>query len=205
MRYRQREVLEFRTPQHPSSGTNNWGGASPLLARNIPKESLEHKYTRFNSARTRDEIFPADHDYCLNHAGASKHEHGAKILKIRDSGILFKLLFQGKERTITLGSNWKKTIRIPRLDSKNRWPQGWCWMFDSTFSSMPYCHGRCSHVQSLNSASYQGVWINYSDVYVICHLLPCDLELPLQYKMFNLRQASDIMYLWVRGVLMSIW
>ena len=34
---RQRELLDFRTPQHPSLGTNNWGGASSLLARNITK------------------------------------------------------------------------------------------------------------------------------------------------------------------------
>ncbi|XVF32415.1 hypothetical protein REPUB_Repub17cG0080500 [Reevesia pubescens] len=60
---RQREVLAFRTPQHPSLGTNNWGGASPLLARDIPKESLEQRYLRLNSIRNRDEIFPTDDNH----------------------------------------------------------------------------------------------------------------------------------------------
>ncbi|PKI60043.1 hypothetical protein CRG98_019528 [Punica granatum] len=54
--------MAFRTPQHPSMGTNNWGGESPLLARNVPQESLEQRYLRLNSIRTRDEIFPAEDD-----------------------------------------------------------------------------------------------------------------------------------------------
>lgn len=58
----QRELADFRTPQHPSLGTNHWGAASPLLARNIPKESLEQKYLKLNSIRTREEIFPAEYD-----------------------------------------------------------------------------------------------------------------------------------------------
>ncbi|GMN48958.1 hypothetical protein TIFTF001_018138 [Ficus carica] len=49
---RRKELVEFRTPQHPSLGTNHWGGASPMLARNIPKESLEQRYRRLNSIRT---------------------------------------------------------------------------------------------------------------------------------------------------------
>lgn len=134
MRTKQREPLEFRTPQHPSLGTNNWGGESPLLARNIPKESLDQKYTKLNTVRTRDEIFPADHDhyYNLNHSSdsaVSKLGHGARRSCNRGRGILFKLLFPRKEkiREATLGSNSKMIrIRLPRLDPKNRWPQGWC-------------------------------------------------------------------------------
>ncbi|KAG6503617.1 hypothetical protein ZIOFF_035933 [Zingiber officinale] len=37
---RELEVVEFRTPQHPLAGSNNWGGDSPLLSRHIPRESL---------------------------------------------------------------------------------------------------------------------------------------------------------------------
>lgn len=128
MKQSRRELLEFRTPQHPSLGTNNWGGASPLLARNIPEESLEQKYTKLNTTRTRDEIFPAE-TYDQN-----KHEHIVKrsfnrgIARVKNL-VLFKFMFSEKEkRTTTLGSNPKK-IKItwlPRFDPKNRWPQGWC-------------------------------------------------------------------------------
>jgi hypothetical protein len=128
MKQRQREVmLEFRTPQHPSLGTNNWGGASPLLARNIPEESLEQKYTKLNTTRTRDEIFPAESNdlYYLKQDRSAKRSYNRGIARVRDL-VIFKLLFSRKEkRTTTLGSNSKK-IWLPRLDYKNRWPQGWC-------------------------------------------------------------------------------
>ncbi|KAI6684194.1 hypothetical protein NL676_030107 [Syzygium grande] len=52
------ELRDFRTPQHPSLGTNNWGGASPLLAKNVPAESLEQKYLKLHSICALDEIFP---------------------------------------------------------------------------------------------------------------------------------------------------
>lgn len=122
MSSRQRVVLEFRTPQHPSLGTINWGGASPLLARNIPQESLENKYTRLNSDRTRDEIFPPDYDYSSEHIACKKHIN-------RGRGFLFRFLFRRKEKitTVTLGSNSKKRTWFPRLDPQNRWPNGWCW------------------------------------------------------------------------------
>ncbi|MCD7472039.1 hypothetical protein HAX54_012916 [Datura stramonium] len=73
---RQMDLLNFRTPQHPSLGTNNWGGASPLLARNVPKESLEQRYARLN-VRTRDEVFlELENDKFLNllNTEASKYE-----------------------------------------------------------------------------------------------------------------------------------
>lgn len=121
MKQRHREVLEFRTPQHPSLGTNNWGGASPLLARNIPEESLEYKYTKLNTTRTRDEIFPAEDE-----DQDSNHKHAKKPCK-KNRGILFKLYFLRKEKkkSVMLGSK-KIIICLPRLDPKNRWPQGWC-------------------------------------------------------------------------------
>ncbi|KAK1289751.1 hypothetical protein QJS10_CPB18g01646 [Acorus calamus] len=58
LRMKEREFLDFRTPQHPSMGSNNWGGASPLLARNILTESLETKYLRFHTVRMHNEISP---------------------------------------------------------------------------------------------------------------------------------------------------
>jgi hypothetical protein len=125
MKQRQREVmLEFRTPQHPSLGTNNWGGASPLLARNIPEESLEQKYAKLNTIRTRDEIFPAESDDLYYHS--AERSYNRSITRAKNL-VIFKLLFTRKEkrRTTTLGSNSKK-IWLPRLDHKNRWPQGWC-------------------------------------------------------------------------------
>lgn len=128
MKQKQRElVLEFRTPQHPSLGTNNWGGASPLLARNIPEESLEQKYAKLNTTRTRDEIFPADSDnlYSLKHNRSVKRSYNRGVGRVK-SLVVFKLLFMRNEKKVTtLGSNSKKTW-LPRLDHKNRWPQGWC-------------------------------------------------------------------------------
>ncbi|KAI3506852.1 hypothetical protein L1887_21431 [Cichorium endivia] len=104
----QREMLEFRTPQHPSLGTNNWGGASPMLARDIPKESLEQKYLRFNSIRTQDEIFPV----FLNLPQTPKPSR---------KGFLLKLIWPDQKSTMGI----KKKRWLPKLDRKRRWPQGW--------------------------------------------------------------------------------
>ncbi|CAN4093322.1 unnamed protein product [Withania somnifera] len=74
---RQRDFQEFRTPQHPSLGRNNWGGASPLLARNVPTESLEKRYVWLNTIRTRDEVFlELENENFLNllNVEASKYE-----------------------------------------------------------------------------------------------------------------------------------
>ncbi|MBA0846967.1 hypothetical protein Goshw_010126, partial [Gossypium schwendimanii] len=116
---RQRELLEFRTPQHPSLGTNNWGGASPLLARDIPKESLEQRYLRLNSIRNRDEIFPAnaDHFNCNTPTQAAKHGQ-APTPSRRGRGFLSKLMFPWKE-TATLGANSSRRRWFPRWDPKN--------------------------------------------------------------------------------------
>lgn len=127
-RMRQREALNFRTPQHPSLGSKNWGGASPLLARNIPKESLEQKYLRIDSIRTRDEIFPANDDFnYLPQTYTPKYEV-PRTPSRRHKGILLKFLFPEEENIITLGSNSnsKRKRWFPRWDPKNRWPQGWC-------------------------------------------------------------------------------
>nr|GEW61476.1 hypothetical protein [Tanacetum cinerariifolium] len=117
----QRELLDFRTPQHPSLGTNNWGGASPLLARDIPKESLEQKYLRFNSIRTRDEIFPV-HEEVLHQSQTQ-----SQPLKPFRKGFLLKLIWPDKKSKgcETLGAKLKKRRWFPELDPKGRWPQGW--------------------------------------------------------------------------------
>ncbi|XVE72961.1 hypothetical protein DITRI_Ditri11bG0079700 [Diplodiscus trichospermus] len=125
---RQRELLEFRTPQHPSLGSNNWGGASPLLARDIPKESLEQRYTRLCSARTRDEIFPTHDDhysYNISQTHAPKYEQATTPSRRRSRGFLSKLMLRRKG-TATLGTNSNRRRWFPRWDPKNRWPQGWC-------------------------------------------------------------------------------
>ncbi|KDP26553.1 hypothetical protein JCGZ_17711 [Jatropha curcas] len=129
---RQRDqLLEFRTPQHPSLGTNNWGGASPLLARNVPKESLEQRYSRLNTVRTRDEIFPSQHDDNGTYFNffpniSSKYEVPNTPCRGRVRGLLSRLIFVRKENTATLGLDSKKKKWFPRWDPKNRWPQGWC-------------------------------------------------------------------------------
>lgn len=45
----------FRSPVRPSGGTNNWGGDSPMISRNIPKESMETSYVRFNPLSDLDD------------------------------------------------------------------------------------------------------------------------------------------------------
>ncbi|OMP09741.1 hypothetical protein COLO4_05166 [Corchorus olitorius] len=123
----QREVLEFRTPQHPSLGTNNWGGASPLLARDIPKESLEQRYSRLNAVRNRDEIFPTIDEhlkYIYYTPSNNKHEHAPTPSRGSRRFFLSKLVLPKKE-TATLGTNSKRRRWFPKWDPKNRWPQGW--------------------------------------------------------------------------------
>lgn len=124
-----REKVEFRTPQHPSLGSNNWGGASPLLARDIPKESLELSYLKLTTIRTRDEIFPDDDAYDLNDVSKIQSQRGEDVSKRSWSrrGILAKIMLVRNEKVTTvLGSDSKKKRWFPRWDPKNRWPQGWC-------------------------------------------------------------------------------
>ncbi|KAI3819405.1 hypothetical protein L1987_13239 [Smallanthus sonchifolius] len=120
---RERELLEFRTPQHPSLGTNNWGGASPMLAREIPKESLEQRYVRFNTIRTHDEIFPAHEQVFINLPQSQSQSQTRKSFR---KGFLLKLIWRDKktERSKTLGAQLKKRRWLPELDPKGRWPQG---------------------------------------------------------------------------------
>ncbi|CAL5436690.1 unnamed protein product [Camellia sinensis] len=123
---RQRELLEFRTPQHPSLGANNWGGASPLLARDIPKEALEQRYARLNSVRTRDEIFPAANDDSIYFPQAQAPKLGCPPKPAR-RGFFAKLIWRPRKmKTITLGSGSKRRRWFPKWDPTNRWPQGWC-------------------------------------------------------------------------------
>ncbi|KAJ4726856.1 hypothetical protein OWV82_000051 [Melia azedarach] len=128
---RQRELVEFRTPQHPFLGTNNWGGASPLLARNIPKESLERRYLKLNTIRTRDEIIPAEDDefnyLSCNHVSMSKHEPAAPTPSRKSTrGFFLKIIPLRKEKAAAQGTNLKKKRWFPRWDPHHRWPQGWC-------------------------------------------------------------------------------
>ncbi|KAI3425643.1 Fe2OG dioxygenase domain-containing protein [Psidium guajava] len=148
MRHHQMGLREFRTPQHPSLGTNNWGGASPLLARNVPKESLEQKYLNLNSIRSRDEIFPVRHGNedgdifsCLPRpiglmAAQEYPPDHPGLRRAAGRGLLSKLMIwprKDRKAKIHLGSNGhanengnQKKKWLPRWDPRNRWPQGWC-------------------------------------------------------------------------------
>lgn len=135
---RQRELLEFRTPQHPSIGTNNWGGASPLLARNIPKEALEQRYLMLNTIRERDQVFPTatiedqifksqpntatigEEVFAFLKVDASKYEYATPR---RERGRLWR--WRQRKRSATLG-NPSRSKWLPKWDSKYRWPNGWC-------------------------------------------------------------------------------
>ncbi|KGN57931.1 hypothetical protein Csa_009875 [Cucumis sativus] len=127
-----RHIVEFRTPQHPSFGKNNWGGASPLLARNIPHETLELRYLKLNTTRTRDEIFPlqedeVDDNYYLPISYTTQlQQHFKKTKYVERNSFLSKLSlpWKGKRETL-LGSNSRKKW-FKKWDYQNRWPQGWC-------------------------------------------------------------------------------
>ncbi|KAK6940682.1 hypothetical protein RJ641_030213 [Dillenia turbinata] len=132
---RQREPLEFRTPQHPSLGTNNWGGASPLLARDIPKASLEQRYLRLNTVCNGDVIFPIYEDELVYFPPAFK-QNCPPTPSHCIRGFISKLVTPQWKRAkegantkreicnVTLGSNPKKRRWFPRWDPKNRWPNG---------------------------------------------------------------------------------
>ncbi|KAG6571514.1 hypothetical protein SDJN03_28242, partial [Cucurbita argyrosperma subsp. sororia] len=125
-----RPILEFRTPQHPSLAKNNWGGASPLLARNIPHDTLELRYLKLNSARTRDEIFPLleddQHSYYLPVSYAPRLQRLEKSRYVKGSSFLSKLSlpWRGKRKTLFGLNSRKKWFK--GWDYQNRWPQGWC-------------------------------------------------------------------------------
>lgn len=125
-----RQIVEFRTPQHPSVGKNNWGGASPLLARNIPHETLELRYLNLNSSRTRDEIFPLqgdddDSSYYLPVSYTPQLQRLKKSKNMKRSSFLSKLSLPWRGKKTLLGSNSRKKW-FTRWDYQNRWPQGWC-------------------------------------------------------------------------------
>ncbi|EYU17908.1 hypothetical protein ABFS82_14G204100 [Erythranthe guttata] len=142
---RQRELLDFRTPQHPSMGKNNWGGgASPLLARNLPKESLDQRYLRLNAVRDRDRVFSLatiEDEIFSYHPTTTSTTIGDEIFtsfvscKTEDKGaptrhqrgLLWKLTWRPyKRRVSTLGSISGGSKWFPKLNSKKRWPNGWC-------------------------------------------------------------------------------
>ncbi|KAL4191393.1 hypothetical protein AMTRI_Chr07g80300 [Amborella trichopoda] len=103
--------LEFLTPQHPSFRSNNWGGASPMLAKNVPAESLESKYYRLNSIRAYDEFIPV-----LDAQKESKI-HGLKLIS------LFRLPRRRRESRELGASSKKRSSWLPPRDPTNRWPQ----------------------------------------------------------------------------------
>lgn len=137
---RQWEHLEFRTPQHPSIfASNNWGGASPLLARNIPKEALEQRYLRLNASRGHEQVFPSttieeeifksqpsktirDEIFAFLKADGAKYEFSAAPRRGR--GRLWRWRRRKQSACATLGDSSSKWL--PRWDPKNRWPNGWC-------------------------------------------------------------------------------
>ena len=124
---RQRELLEFRTPQHPSSGTNNWGGASPLLARNLPNVSLEQRYERLNTIRTRDEIFPAHEEDSVFFPQTQAKKHECPPTPSRRGFLAKLIMWSPRKEKSARGSGTKKKKRwLPRWNPENRWPQGWC-------------------------------------------------------------------------------
>ncbi|CAI9107665.1 OLC1v1007073C1 [Oldenlandia corymbosa var. corymbosa] len=132
---------EFRTPQHPSQGTNNWGGASPLLARNIPQESLDKRYERLNTIRTQDAIFSSveeDDNYHNSSSGTEARYRGHEIINPnpdpiptsnatkRPRGLLWKWMKKKEQDPKVQGNPSKKKKKwFRRFDVRKRWPTGW--------------------------------------------------------------------------------
>lgn len=118
--------MDFRTPQHPKLGTNNWGGASPLLARNIATESLETKYLRLINIHSKEEgkhtaldevmppLPPPPQLKSFNRGSRQRHCLFWRRLR-RDTGGAGAVLGSKKR------SRW-----LPGGDYRTRWPQGWC-------------------------------------------------------------------------------
>ncbi|KAG9441665.1 hypothetical protein H6P81_017519 [Aristolochia fimbriata] len=122
---RQRELLAFRTPQHPSLGTNHWGGASPLLARNVPAESLETKYLRLTSIRTKDEIITPGDELMIWTSKIFPSPAQKAAPQCRG----FFLRWIQRKRKSVLGDK-KKRRWLPFGDPQKRWPQGREWDAD---------------------------------------------------------------------------
>ncbi|KAI4329702.1 hypothetical protein MLD38_028057 [Melastoma candidum] len=135
----QRELLEFRTPQHPSLGTNRWGGDSPLLARNVPRESLDQVYLRLTTLRTRDEVYPgADMEEYFESrqrlCDLQQDVPSERPSRSRAKAFLSNLLMTPKrergasapEEAILVTRSRKRTcLWFKRWDHRKRWPQGW--------------------------------------------------------------------------------
>lgn len=134
---RPRELVEFRTPQHPSLASNNWGGSSPLLARNIPKEALEQRYLRLNTIRERDQVFPTatiEEEIFKSQPSKTIGDEIFAFLKADGSNYNFTPAskrrgrlwrWRPRKKSAVLGNSTSKW-HSPRWDPKTRWPNGWC-------------------------------------------------------------------------------
>lgn len=126
---REHEVVEFRTPQHPLSGSNNWGGASPLLSKNIPKESLGTTYLRFHDfvAANEPELYRAPVASSPAVAG------GKRSGRRRPWWLSWRGIGRKEEVVLGKGDEGRKKKKSSTTTSggrggggnKSRWPQGW--------------------------------------------------------------------------------
>lgn len=118
--------MDFRTPQHPKLGTNNWGGASPLLARNIATESLETKYLRLVNIHSRvDEIHPVLDEVLplLPPPPRVKSFNDGSRLR---QGLFWRWLRRDTGGAGVVLASKERSSWLPGGDYRTRWPQGWC-------------------------------------------------------------------------------
>lgn len=118
--------MDFRTPQHPKRGTNNWGGASPLLARNIATESLETKYLRLINIHSRvEEIHPAL-DEVLPLLPRPPRVKSFNDCSQQRRGLFWRWLRRDTGGAGAVLSSKERSGWLPGGDYRTRWPQGWC-------------------------------------------------------------------------------
>lgn len=127
---REHEIVEFRTPQHPLTGSNNWGGASPLLSKHIPEESLKTSYLRFNAKEAINdselEPFPVPPSPIVFEGKRSARRGRGWVFprmgwrwRSREEKVL------GNEEERRKKKKKKKQSGLVPGGRRSRWPQGW--------------------------------------------------------------------------------
>ncbi|KAI4303723.1 hypothetical protein MLD38_039321 [Melastoma candidum] len=146
---------EFKTPRLPSQGTNRWGGASPLLARHVPQESLDQVYQRVTAVHAHDEVYMCgtkegylesrrrlfdpmleeDEKEVVNQeaqscVGIKGFLRGLMRMASRRKGRAYRVVRLGwRSRRLRMRRRWWRRLprfKFERWDYRNRWPQGWC-------------------------------------------------------------------------------
>ncbi|GFY99578.1 hypothetical protein Acr_13g0009780 [Actinidia rufa] len=125
---RQRELLEFRTPQHPIFGDQQLGRCFSIASQKSYPMSPSNKGMKGSTPSelaTKSSLLMRKIPFSflkLKPRSTSVPQRQA------GEGFLAKLImFSPRKEKSALGSGTKKKKRwLPRWNPENRWPQGWC-------------------------------------------------------------------------------